>query len=270
MDAYLLTWKPSEWGYDHLSEYIKDFESGQTVQRWSCGTTKNIPIGSQVFLTKQGKGERGLFGSGITISEPFDAPHYNEDLRDQGKSATYINVKFDHLFDPRIGVKVGIDELLTLHPNIWNAQGSGKKIPFDVAAAASQIWLERTGSALPHFPDELEDSELHYEGAKKTVVVNTYERDPEVRRKCIAKWGTTCVVCSFHFEYYYGKLGKDYIHVHHLKPLGEVGSEYLVDPVNDLRPVCPNCHAMLHRKKPAISIQELKDLVSVYGNRVGG
>lgn len=47
------------------------------------------------------------------------------------------------------------------------------------------------------------------------------------------------------------------IHVHHLKPLGEVGEGYLLDPVADLRPVCPNCHAMLHRRKPALGIDEL-------------
>ena len=270
MDAYLLTWKPSEWGFDHLLEYIEDFEAGRTTQRWSCGTSKKIPLGSRVFLTKQGKGERGLFGSGITVSEPFDAAHYNEDLRDQGKTATYINVKFDSLFDPRSGIKIGIDELVALHPTIWNSQGSGKKIPFDAASAVSAMWLERTGHALPHFPDEIEESEEHYEGARKTVSVNIYERDPEVRRKCIAKWGTTCTVCAFHFEYFYGPFGKDYIHVHHLKPLAEIGSEYKIDPVNDLRPVCPNCHAMLHRRKPVMSIQELKELISVYGSRVGG
>ena len=270
MDAYLLTWKPSEWGYDHLAEYIKDFEAGQTIQRWSCGTSKHIPLGSRVFLTKQGKGERGIFGSGITTSLPFDAPHYNDEMRAQGKKASYINVNFDALYDPRVAIKIGIDELTELHPTIWNAQGSGKKIPFDAASALSSMWSERIGSTRPYFPDEIEDVEEYFEGARKTVTVNLYERDPEVRRKCIAKWGTTCAVCNFHFEYYYGPLGKDYIHVHHLKPLGEIGREYKVDPVNDLRPVCPNCHAMLHRRKPALSIDELKELISVYGGRAGG
>ena len=268
MDAYLLTWKPSEWGYDHLLDYIKEFESGNTVQRWSCGTSKNIPVGSRVFLTKQGKGDRGVFGSGVTVDAPFDAPHYNEDAYAQGKSATYVNVNFNHLFDPRSAIKVDIDELTELHPTIWNAQGSGKKIPFDVAAKLSALWSERTDKS-PLFPDEIEDNETHFEGAKKTVTVNVYERDPEARRRCIAKWGTSCSVCGFHFEYFYGSLGRDYIHVHHLKPLSEIGGEYQIDPVNDLRPVCPNCHAMLHRKRPALSIQQLQDVISLYGKKLG-
>ncbi|MEG0771017.1 MAG: HNH endonuclease, partial [Clostridia bacterium] len=61
----------------------------------------------------------------------------------------------------------------------------------------------------------------------------------------------------------YGEIGKDFIHVHHLKPLNEIGEEYIVNPVNDLIPVCPNCHAMLHRKINAkyLSVEELKSLL---------
>ena len=65
------------------------------------------------------------------------------------------------------------------------------------------------------------------EGAKKTVVVNKYERDPAARNMCIAKWGVRCCsVCGFNFEERYGALGKGFIHVHHLKPLSEIGEEY--------------------------------------------
>ena len=42
-----------------------------------------------------------------------------------------------------------------------------------------------------------------------------------------------------------GREAEGYIHVHHLRGLSDVGGEYVVDPVNDLRPVCPNCHAVL-------------------------
>ncbi len=60
---------------------------------------------------------------------------------------------------------------------------------------------------------------------------------------------------------FYGQIGEGFIHVHHLKPLSEIGQEYEVDPIEDLRPVCPNCHAMLHRKKPPYTIEQLKDLI---------
>ncbi|OME66036.1 hypothetical protein BSK65_22915 [Paenibacillus odorifer] len=58
----------------------------------------------------------------------------------------------------------------------------------------------------------------------------------------------------FYFYENYGEVGKDFIYVYHLKPLHEVKEEYEVDAIEDLRPVRPNCHAMLHKRKPAFLI----------------
>ena len=105
------------------------------------------------------------------------------------------------------------------------------------------------------FPDEIPNTLK--EGSKKTVTVNSYERNTQARNECIKKYGVSCVVCGFDFESTYGKRGADFIHVHHLVAISDIGEEYVIDPLNDLRPVCPNCHSMLHRKDN-ISIEELK------------
>jgi 5-methylcytosine-specific restriction protein A len=48
--------------------------------------------------------------------------------------------------------------------------------------------------------------------------------------------------------------------------LAQVGGEYQVDPIADLRPVCPNCHAMLHSRRPTpLSIAELKRIIDGNG-----
>lgn len=86
------------------------------------------------------------------------------------------------------------------------------------------------------------------EGAILTVQVNRYERSSIARRKCIEHYGCMCYICGLNFEAYYGEIGQGFIHVHHKRPLSEIGQEYTVDYKNDLIPVCPNCHAMLHRK----------------------
>lgn len=99
------------------------------------------------------------------------------------------------------------------------------------------------------------------EGAKKTVLVNSYERNPAARSACIKEYGVACSVCGFDFEEFYGERGQGFIHVHHLVAIADIGQEYEVDPINDLRPVCPNCHAMLHRKGH-ISIEQLRNEVS--------
>ncbi|EOQ17198.1 DUF3427 domain-containing protein [Bacillus cereus] len=111
--------------------------------------------------------------------------------------------------------------------------------------------------------EEVDNPEKYTEGATKQVSVNVYERNPVARRKCIEHYGCSCVVCNFNFEKTYGDLGKDFIHVHHLKELHTIGEEYEVDPITDLRPVCPNCHAMLHKRKPAYSIEELKGFLII-------
>ena len=59
----------------------------------------------------------------------------------------------------------------------------------------------------------------------------------------------------------YGEVGKEFIHVHHLKEIASIGENYQINPLTDLRPVCPNCHAMLHRKNPAYTIEELQNLI---------
>jgi 5-methylcytosine-specific restriction protein A len=68
-------------------------------------------------------------------------------------------------------------------------------------------------------------------------------------------------VCGLIFKDYYGDIGTGFIHVHHLKPVSVMKQEYEMDPISDLRPVCPNCHAMLHKNDPPFSIEELKDLI---------
>lgn len=97
----------------------------------------------------------------------------------------------------------------------------------------------------------------------KTIVVNAYERNQDARIECLREWKTVCVVCGFDFEKVYGDLGKGFIHVHHLKPLSEIGETYEIDPINDLRPVCPNCHAMLHRSDPVLTIEKLIEKIEM-------
>lgn len=112
------------------------------------------------------------------------------------------------------------------------------------------------------FPDEIGNNETHIEGASQRVYVNAYERNQKARRKCIAHHGLNCKVCNFNFEDTYGSMGQNFIHVHHIKPLSKIQEEYEVDPINDLIPVCPNCHAMLHSTKQALSVEQLKSKVN--------
>lgn len=96
------------------------------------------------------------------------------------------------------------------------------------------------------YPD-IEVSDDHSEGHVLKCYVNKFERDKSARDKCVKKFGWQCQVCGINFNSVYGSLGKDFIHVHHLVPLHTIKREYKVNPLRDLIPVCPNCHAMLHK-----------------------
>ena len=111
------------------------------------------------------------------------------------------------------------------------------------------------------YPDEVSNIEF-IEGNSKKVFVNIYERNNEAKRICLKEHGYTCFVCQFNFENIYGDLGKNFIHVHHLKPLSEIKEAYKINPIDDLCPVCPNCHAMLHKRNPPYSIDELKNIIA--------
>ncbi|MCC6804116.1 MAG: HNH endonuclease, partial [Anaerolineae bacterium] len=100
---------------------------------------------------------------------------------------------------------------------------------------------------------------------RSQVTVNRYERDPKAREACIQHYGTSCCVCGFDFGVFYGEIGKTFIHVHHLNPISTQDGTHQVDPIRDLRPVCPNCHAMLHRETPPLTIEHLRELIGRKG-----
>jgi 5-methylcytosine-specific restriction protein A len=111
------------------------------------------------------------------------------------------------------------------------------------------------------FPDEV-DKEVEYsEGKTRHVIVNSYERSRQARQECIEHFGLNCQVCNFNFQEKFGELGMNFIHVHHIVDISTIGKEYSVNPKTDLIPVCPNCHAMLHKQKPAYSVSELKRIM---------
>ncbi len=105
------------------------------------------------------------------------------------------------------------------------------------------------------------DEKRYEEGAKSLVLSNKYERNPINREICLAANGVVCKICGFDFEKVYGKIGKGFIHVHHIETVASHGGAYYLNPITDMIPVCPNCHAMLHRKDPPYLPEEIKQLI---------
>lgn len=101
----------------------------------------------------------------------------------------------------------------------------------------------------------------YWEGREGEARVISRARNGRARQMCINHYGVRCFACGFDFEQTYGELGAGFIEVHHLELLsGRNPGEYEIDPMRDLRPVCSNCHRMLHRDG-LMDIQELKTLI---------
>ncbi|MDA1777978.1 MULTISPECIES: HNH endonuclease [Bacillus cereus group] len=125
--------------------------------------------------------------------------------------------------------------------------------------------LHILGSIVKHDIDaEKSQEDSYYRDGKIIQYYGTrYERNPVNRARAIEIHGTSCKACGFNFEKVYGERGKDFIEIHHLKPLFTLGKESDIDPENDLIPVCSNCHRMIHRKKDEVlDIEELQGILS--------
>ncbi len=126
-------------------------------------------------------------------------------------------------------------------------------------------WYASDDAISSSIAEEVSNPEKFLEGAASTISVNAYERNSKARLACIKHHGAVCAVCNFNFEATYGPIGNGFIHVHHIIPLAEIRHEYELDPIRDLIPVCPNCHAIIHLTQPIMSIEEIRRCLASAG-----
>jgi 5-methylcytosine-specific restriction protein A len=127
-----------------------------------------------------------------------------------------------------------------------------------VVAALSKYWMTGEDSVEPIYADDVGQTENFLEGAVVQVWVNRYERNESARTACLDYWGTTCCVCDMDFAEIYGVDKSRGVHVHHLVPISQMAAEYKIEPIQDLRPVCPNCHAALHSENPPVAPEAMR------------
>jgi hypothetical protein len=103
------------------------------------------------------------------------------------------------------------------------------------------------------------------EGRRSSAERQFFARNPALVRAAKERHGYQCQACKFDFAQRYGDLGNRYIEAHHLNPLSErdpsLWHENLTTSTEDVRVVCSNCHRMIHRRKPPLSIDELREIL---------
>jgi hypothetical protein len=200
--------------------------------------------------------DSGIYAIATIVGRPFErAPE--DQVNPNAQSEWAVNFRFDELLDPPV-----LKTELLAHPTLKELRvirfpnATNFPVDSDQWEALEQL-LCKTRQTLA---DEVDGSRGFLEGAVKRITVDARERSGQARSDCINHHGTTCVVCDFSFGDAYGEHGEGFIHVHHLVDLALADGETETDGIRDLRPVCPNCHAMLHKGTPfAHSIEWLRE-----------
>lgn len=94
------------------------------------------------------------------------------------------------------------------------------------------------------------------EGIKSITQVETYTRSKQLRDFALEHFTVdgriSCDICTFNFSDFYGiDKGGNFIEIHHVKPIFQYEGGQIIqtlqNAVQNLMPVCSNCHRMIHR-----------------------
>ena len=151
--------------------------------------------------------------------------------------------------------------------NIWYANNNSRCIEFrkDIIIQIEKIVTENI------IGDSYNDEQKYFEGKINSKVKNifTIKRNAFARIKCLEyhfpdNKNYKCVLCGFDFVKQYGSYGEKFIEVHHLEShttKSKSKGEHEIDPIKELIPICSNCHSIIHREKPAVSIERMKEII---------
>jgi hypothetical protein len=188
----------------------------------------------------------------IASAELIEVIKYDKPIEGLYKGAYAFNTESIKVFEP-----ISLHEINKIDGNIIGFSQVKQKIDYKLKDKIEELIDKKT---MPLSAEEIPLNKIdkYPEGSKKQITVNAHERNPQARQKCIDYYGASCQVCGFDFGKVYGSEFDGKIHIHHIKPISEVVNEYEVDPIDDLIPVCPNCHMALHSKPNGVySIKEI-------------
>ena len=192
--------------------------------------------------------------------EPFPAPIslaaffplYEEELREQ--------ITAGHLYYPFILYDNG--RRLQLRQG-----GYINRCPpelFDLVKRANGETAAAPGDPLSSPVAPLPSADREYKETKRLASERlAFARDPALIRNARAIRGYQCEACDFDFEARYGTIGHQYIECHHVDPLGERETPTALTKVRDVRMLCANCHRMVHRTRPPLPVEELREALGL-------
>ena len=182
----------------------------------------------------------------------------------------HIRPDFDCIYDDIYS----IEELLTMSAKISSDEDilagpygyiSSKTIEAYIRFYAQKHNINLDAVSLPEDPSdqqpaEDEEEKQRLEGRMTEAKVLRRQRNRQARQQCLEASGYKCYICGFDFEKTYGEIGKGFLEVHHKRPISTYDEEHEI-PQSELVALCSNCHSMVHRRKEAMDVDELKSIV---------
>lgn len=272
--------------------YLSQSNNLEEVNFWRKNTNnfKALKKGESFFFLVKNKkdimGERAVLGK--AIYERFEVLSVNEawnnyGIRNGDESKDSFTARMNKMFGTdTINSQIGCIILSDFQPfknavylsevgiEFKNSVVSGKRITETEVNIINEYGFRAVESVMSKLKEAnnigfTEDDEGFPEGKLILKQHLIKERNSEVvklaKKRFIQKHGKLfCEVCDFDFSIRYGDIGKGYIEGHHTKPVSEM-AENEKTKVEDIAIVCANCHRMLHRKRPWLTINDLKKLL---------
>ena len=228
--------QPPSWPGGYAPD-VQAVAAGGSVRRsfaLPTGHRISVPAGSEVWLLDRGTdlgGPRGLVGHGTAADGTAAA-------------AGQLSVDFDLLLP--LGEHLPLEILIQAMPGLpWGGRTMLASLPASAVPALRRLWSGFLGpqpDPLVPAPGTLPPEALGQQH------VNRYEQDPEARRMCLAFHGDSCAACGLVPGRRYGPAAADVLQAHLLVPGPNLAEGYDLDPVADLVPLCPTCHAVAHSR----------------------
>lgn len=166
-------------------------------------------------------------------------------------------------FDPSFHGK-GLERGSKLAEDVWNEYYFDQdKLRVTAEAIRNSYNLKGVGD---NITEGVSDDFVEASEGKILTALHRYrERSKKLvkakKRKVFDKLGRLdCEACGFNFENVYGVNGKDFIECHHDKPVSTL-SDGDRTSIDDLRLICSNCHGIIHRHSPWLTVEELRQVI---------
>jgi 5-methylcytosine-specific restriction endonuclease McrA len=194
-------------------------------------------------------------GGSITMSELISK--LRSSLRPTGRNLAILDGRQDDHFSQIVRNLVSHRTLVKLGYAKYTKKNGAEGLLTLTIKGKAQV----TGKITPTTPvrEDLENEHLLVsEGYSTQRVMTAASRSQKLRTLAFKKHGNSCAACGLNFRKKYEALKRDCMELHHVVPIS-LGVRK--STINDLIPLCPNCHRVAHTKRPPLKVFEIRRML---------